>query len=88
MGADMTVAKDVTEWLHSRGALAAPTENEDLYKSGHLDSFGLVELIAFCESRYAITFEDADFANPAFRTLKGLADIVAMRGGAVPGVRE
>lgn len=83
----MTVAKDVTEWLRSRGTLASPAHDEDLYKSGYLDSFGLVELIAFCESRYAMTFEDADFANPDFRTLKGLAGIVAARGGAVPGVR-
>lgn len=84
----MTVVKDVADWLQSRGALAVPADDEDLYRSGYLDSFGLVELIAFCEARYAVTFEDADFVDPAFRTLRGLAAIVAARGGSVVTSQE
>lgn len=81
MQASKTVAADVTDWLRGRGVLIAPMVEEDLYRGGYLDSFGLVELIAFCESRYGITFDDADFANPAFRTLGGLESIVALRRG-------
>lgn len=84
----MTVEKDVLEWLQSRGVLTPPSAEEDLYRSGYLDSFGLVELIAFCESRYTMTFEDTDFADPAFRTLQGLARIVSARGGVVGSVQE
>lgn len=77
------VAGDVLQWLASRECLGVPSLEDDLYRDGFLDSFGLVELIVFCESRYGVTFEDSDFANPAFRTLGGLAEIVTQRGGSV-----
>lgn len=77
------VIEDVRAWLVSRGSPPVADIEADLYQGGQVDSFGLIELIAFCEERYGIAFSDSDFANPAFRTLAGLSAIVLQR--ATPG---
>ena len=43
--------------------------NQDLFESGILDSFSLVDLISFVESEYALRVPDADIHPANFRTI-------------------
>lgn len=44
-----------------------------------MDSFDVLELVAFAESTFGVKFAAADFANPEFATLAGLARLIRAR---------
>ena len=56
------------------GQRVTPTTN--LFESGHLDSFGFVELITFLEREFAITFSDEDLLSNRLNSLAGVAALV------------
>jgi len=47
-----------------------------LYESGYVDSAGVVELIAFVESKFHISLDDEQVFSDAFTTISGIAGIV------------
>jgi acyl carrier protein len=47
-----------------------------LFESGYVDSVGVVELIAFLESRFDISLGDEHVFSDQFTTLNGVAGIV------------
>ena len=60
---------------------AAPKEGDDLFKSGALDSFALVDFVTLLEEQCVIKVPDADI-NPAnFQTIDAIeAYVTAHRG--------
>jgi len=56
-----------------REGIASLSCDEDLFESGVLDSMGIVELISFCEQKYAITFELSSVSEEAFSSLNKLS---------------
>ena len=57
---------------------------EDFYRQGLVDSFGIIELIEEIETNFNMRFEDTDFHLAQFRTMQGLAQIIAQKKGAMP----
>jgi acyl carrier protein len=47
-----------------------------LFESGYVDSAGVVELIAFLESRFGINLDDEHVFSEQFTTIDGVAAIV------------
>ena len=64
----------------SNGA-APPALGEDLFKSGALDSFALVDFVGVLEENYGISIPDADVRPNNFRTLEAIERYVAGRRG-------
>ena len=50
--------------------------------AGHIDSFGLIHFIMDIETEYGITLEPEDTQSDEFRTVGGLAGIIARKIGA------
>ena len=57
------------------------TSETNLFSSGHIDSFGFVELITFLESEFQIKFTDEELLSNTLNSLSGLV-------AAVEGKRE
>jgi acyl carrier protein len=56
----------------------------DLFDDGYVDSIGVIELIQFLESRYAIDIPEEDLFSPEFSTIDGIARIVARNRSSSP----
>ena len=56
-----------------RDSVADLSPDEDLFDNGVLDSMGIVELIAFCEQKYGITFDLSMVSEETFSSLNRLA---------------
>lgn len=48
----------------------------DIFASGLLDSFGVMELVAEIESRFGVVFDNDHFQDRRFKTMTGLAQMV------------
>jgi acyl carrier protein len=59
--------------------IGAPAPDADLIDGGHLDSLGLVELLAAIEVEFAIEIPLDEIELDRIRTLARLADLVAHR---------
>jgi D-alanine--poly(phosphoribitol) ligase subunit 2 len=55
------------------------TRESDLFASGQIDSYGLIELITFLEQTYGIGLSSDDLASPDLATLSGMTRMVAER---------
>lgn len=55
-----------------------------LYEGGFVDSAGVIELIAFVESRFNVKLEDEDVFSEVFTTINGISAVVAARLGHPP----
>lgn len=53
--------------------------DENLVEIGMIDSFGLVELVAFLESKFSIRLSDEDLVSSDLTSLNGMARLVAKR---------
>ena len=54
----------------------ASLRDAHLFESGYVDSAGVVELIAFLESRFDINLGDDQIFSEEFTTINGIAGIV------------
>lgn len=57
-----------------------PADGEDLFKSGALDSFALVDFVALLEEQCGIKIPDADVVAANFQTLDKIENYVAAHG--------
>jgi acyl carrier protein len=57
-------------------------ETDPLFSSGIVDSFGVLELIAFLEDQFVITVDPARHDLSEFDTIDSIADVVARVRGA------
>lgn len=53
------------------------TDGEDLFKSGALDSFALVDFVTLLEQNCDIQVPDADVVAANFKTISAIEDYVA-----------
>ena len=51
----------------------------DYLARGHVDSLGFVKFIVSIEKKFKIKFDQKDFMNRKFRTIKGLALIISKK---------
>ena len=63
----------------SNGA-GQPGHGDDLFKSGALDSFSLVDLVAVLEEHCRISVPDADVTPANFRTIEAITTYVDTHG--------
>jgi acyl carrier protein len=52
------------------------SEDSHLFESGYVDSVGVVELIAFVESRFGVKLEDEQIFSEQFTTISGISRMV------------
>ncbi len=54
----------------------APAEDENLFDSGHLDSFALTDLASELEGQFSITIPDSDLTPRKFDTIEHIQERV------------
>ena len=57
------------------------TVSVDLVDGGFIDSFGMVELIAFVQQRYGADISGFDFYDAKMRTISGIAEAIESLSG-------
>ena len=78
----MALPREVIDYLNQtaeREGLAAPQAGDDLFATGILDSFSLVDFIAVLEQACAIKVPDADVNPGAFQSIEKIENYVAAR---------
>ena len=74
------IIKEIKEYiLESNPAIAADTElplDDSLLELGIIDSFGVVELVAFVEVRWAIKILDSEITKEKFGSLRKMAQLI------------
>ena len=80
----MALPQEVMDALNEnaqRAGVAAPGPDDDLFRSGVLDSFALIDFVTLIEEACAIKISDSD-VNPAnFQTLSTIENYVDSRKG-------
>ena len=83
-GLEMALPLAITEFLNEnaeRDGQAAPGDTDNLFKSGILDSFALVDFVGLLEEHCGIKIPDSD-VNPAhFLTIKDIERYVQTKRG-------
>jgi len=57
------------------------TLSVDLVDGGFIDSFGMVELIAFVQQRFGVDLSSLDFYDGKMRTVSGIASAIEPHSG-------
>ena len=52
------------------------TAETNLFSSGHIDSFGFVELVTFLEAEFKIKFTDEELVSNKLNSLAGMVEAV------------
>jgi acyl carrier protein len=55
---------------------------DDLFEAGLVDSFGMIQLVGFVESSFAIRLTDDEMTAENFRSLDAIAALVAAKRAA------
>ena len=72
----MTLSPIIMNFLNAnarREGAAQPAPADDLFKTGALDSFLLIDLIALLEQTYDISIPDADVNAENFRSIEAIS---------------
>jgi acyl carrier protein len=57
------------------------TAEVDLIDGGYIDSFGMVELIAWVQDQYGVDLSSADFYEGQMRKVAGIAAAITAKAG-------
>ena len=68
------IEKVISDWFKKKEKKLSI--NQNFIKSNIIDSFDLMELIAFCEKYYDIRFREKDFNNEKFSSIKNISKII------------
>lgn len=71
-----TVRHYLLEALRQHGDTQDMTDNDSLFLSGRLDSFSMMNLILFLESRFQLSFSDLEFTVEKVDSLNAIAALV------------
>ena len=52
-------------------------QDQNLLASGHIDSFGFIEMITSLEKKFQIKFTDDDIQKPEITSVSGIAGIIS-----------
>lgn len=80
----MALPESITDFLKESAASAGvtpPVNGEDLFKTGVLDSFALVDFVALVETTCHITVPDSDVVPTNFQTLQAIENYVQTHQG-------
>ena len=55
------------------------TRSAELFDAGYVDSIGVVSLMAFIETSFAIELSEEDLFDQRFATINGMSEIIAYR---------
>ncbi len=81
----MSVAVEVEKFIVEEIALGTGVDSvghdDDLLAQDVIDSLGIVELVAFLESRYGIKVGDDDLLPENFQSVNSVVAFVAAKGG-------
>ena len=80
----MALPKSITDFLAESADSAGappPVSGDDLFKSGVLDSFALVDFVALLESACHIKVPDSDVVAANFQTLEAVENYVLAHQG-------
>jgi acyl carrier protein len=80
----MSLPESVTSYISEnakREGVPAPQPSDDLFKSGVLDSFTLVDLVAILEEQFSIKIPDGDVSAVNFQTIQDIENYVDARRG-------
>ena len=58
---------------------ATYADNTDLFEAAVIDSYGMIDLISFLESRFGVEFSDDDLLSPDLTNVAGMASMVSVR---------
>jgi acyl carrier protein len=81
----MGLSTEVMSFLYKRAEQEGkpqPLPTEDLFDSGVLDSFQVVDLITLLEQQCGIRVPDEDVTPENFRSIERIGEYVASRGGS------
>lgn len=82
----MSLPPQVIEYLNENArtqGVAPPTPNDDLFKTGVLDSFTLVDFVTLLEEQCGVRVPDGDVQADNFKTIAAIENYVAShRSGA------
>jgi acyl carrier protein len=80
----MALPQLITDFLKesaTSAGVAPPVNGEDLFKTGVLDSFALVDFVALLESTCHIKIPDSDVVAANFQTLQAIENYVQAHRG-------
>ena len=80
----MALPQSITDFLRESAAsagVAPPVNGVDLFKSGVLDSFALVDFVAFLEGACHIKIPNRDVVAANFQTLQAIENYVQAHKG-------
>jgi acyl carrier protein len=63
-------------WFSQKSDLPENIEEKNYFESGLIDSFTVIELIESLENEFDIRFQESNFQDRRFATIKGLAQII------------
>ena len=72
----MDYETEILEYIKTKHSLASLQEENDLFASGIIDSFGIVELIADLEAQYRIKFNAEDLQKANLKNVKVIAQLI------------
>jgi acyl carrier protein len=75
----MSLPQSITNFLNESAGnvgVPSPTHGEDLFKTGVLDSFALVDLVTVLEGACGFKIPDSDVVPANFQTLKAIEDYI------------
>jgi acyl carrier protein len=78
-----TIERFVRERFHVTPGDARFTRQAHLWEEGYVDSIGIVEMIAFLESTFAVQIPEQALFSPDFTHIDGMARVI-VELGAVP----
>ena len=76
----MSLPQQVIEYLHENArtqGVAPPAPTDDLFKSGVLDSFSLVDFVTLLEEQCGVRVPDGDVQADNFKTIAAIEEYVA-----------
>ena len=80
----MSLPQSITDFLNENATsagVAPPVNDDDLFKTGVLDSFALVDFVTLLESTCDLKIPDSDVVPTNFRTLAAIENYVRAHQG-------
>lgn len=79
----MALKNEVVEYLNEnarREGVGQPDATDDLFKSGVIDSFTLIEFVTLLEEQFGIIIPDSEVNPDNFRTMQSIEQYIQKHG--------
>ena len=68
--------EEIFSFFHSKNSELNLDPDDNIMKTGIIDSFGLIELIELLENKYSIQFTDDDLTEERFKSIRSIAQLL------------